>query len=337
MSKKIDLLTVTDKSIWLPDTLLQSWWSPTQIKENIMNTLQYVNFDNLTDGMQTTCHTLWEVENNHDWVKYLLNNELKSHDLIDINSFDTLLWLFMHLKLLHKTERFASLNIILEKLVNQSFSSRKDLVAIVNNIVMTLPEEQTWTEKQYTVALLKSLIAHLFHTNNYIPSPNDNVKKSHISRTLRNDDINEDEDNYINNNTWYDPLDDRRSTNSPYISMSIYDVLEADSTDRAFTQFCKCMDELQQIDPEQYVTVLTTIVDGLRWNTKYETRLSGTKELQKLLAALIVEPKKLPIIKLLIQKSKITSNHASAETVKVLWSWIDEKSNWEIEEDEFIA
>jgi hypothetical protein len=91
----------------------------------------------------------------------------------------------MHLKLLHKKERFASLNIILEKLVNQSFSSRKDLVAIVNDIVMTLPEEQKSTEKKYTVALLKSLIAHLFNTNNYIPSPNDNVKKSHISRTLK--------------------------------------------------------------------------------------------------------------------------------------------------------
>jgi hypothetical protein len=46
--------------------------------------------------------------------------------------------------------------------------------------------------------------------------------------------------------------------------MSIDDVLEADPTDRAFTQFCKCMDKLQQIDSDQYVTVLTTIVDGLR-------------------------------------------------------------------------
>jgi hypothetical protein len=56
-----------------------------------METLAFDNFDQLTDGMQTTCLTLWKFENEGVWAKYLIDNNLKSHDLIDINSFDTLL------------------------------------------------------------------------------------------------------------------------------------------------------------------------------------------------------------------------------------------------------
>lgn len=325
-----------------------------------MEGLQFTEFPNLPEGVQTTAKTLRNLENSPTWVKYLHENNLKSYDLIDINSFDTLLWLFLHLKLLHKTERYAALKIILEKLISQSLSAQWDLARLVETISLSAPEDEEAkiSQEDYKLVLLTALIAHLFNTHNSIPWYNDDKDRPDISRSLKEkqwDEIADDEDyferddrldedeneahQWMNLLRWSDPLDDRRGKDSPYLAMDIEDILESDTTDLSFRQFCLCMDELRNLDPQRYVKVVTTIVNGMQWKFIFTTQLSGIEELEGLLRSLIKEPKKLPMIKLLLKKARKTSDDSGAQLVGTLQDWRTgkDKLNNGHDEIEFIA